>query len=194
MTTRTPMTLCPACGAPRDAATDPTDTDQAASPGDFSVCIECAALQVFAADLALRRPTEAEAAEAALLPGVQALQRAARELGALRAVIPASLRSRTDGSGSTMNCYQLPDTPTVINFSGGRSSGYMLRKILDHYEDRLPGHVRVAFTNTEKSERRRLSSSRSAANAGVCRSRGWNTATTPPRPAGTVTHATATPS
>ena len=30
------------------------------------------------------------------------------------------------------------ETPGVINFSGGRTSGYMLRKILDAYDNKLP--------------------------------------------------------
>ena len=46
--------------------------------------------------------------------------------------------------------YLLPDAPCLINFSGGRSSGYMLRKILDAYGGKLPDHVHVSFCNTGK--------------------------------------------
>ena len=89
MTTVTSMTLCPACGAARDAATDPTNPDQVAPrPGDFSICIACAALQVFDTGLTLRLPTTLETAEAQALPGVQRLQRAARTLRDLRARHP----------------------------------------------------------------------------------------------------------
>lgn len=38
--------------------------------------------------------------------------------------------------------------PAVISFSGGRTSGYMLRLILDAYQGKLPDDVRVIFTNT----------------------------------------------
>ena len=42
-----------------------------------------------------------------------------------------------------------PGRQYVINFSGGRSSGYMLRQILDA-SGRLPSNAHVIFTNTGK--------------------------------------------
>ncbi|THF55938.1 adenine nucleotide alpha hydrolase family protein [Pseudothauera rhizosphaerae] len=40
--------------------------------------------------------------------------------------------------------------PAVISFSGGRTSGMMLRKILDSHGGQLPNDVRVLFANTGK--------------------------------------------
>ena len=40
-----------------------------------------------------------------------------------------------------------PD-PCIVNISGGRSSGYMLRRILDAYPDGVPDDVHFVFTNT----------------------------------------------
>jgi hypothetical protein len=40
--------------------------------------------------------------------------------------------------------------PAVISFSGGRTSGYMLRRIMDAHEGRLPGGVFVVFSDTGK--------------------------------------------
>lgn len=40
--------------------------------------------------------------------------------------------------------------PAVISFSGGRTSGYMLRQILDAYSGDLPSDVVVTFANTGK--------------------------------------------
>lgn len=40
------------------------------------------------------------------------------------------------------------DGPALIQFSGGRSSGFMLRKILDAHGGALPEDVRVSFCNT----------------------------------------------
>ena len=42
------------------------------------------------------------------------------------------------------------ETPGCISFSGGRTSGYMLRKILDEYEGKLPYDLPVVFSNTGK--------------------------------------------
>ena len=42
------------------------------------------------------------------------------------------------------------DCPTLISFSGGRTSGYMLYKILDSYDGVLPDDVHVTFANTGK--------------------------------------------
>ena len=44
--------------------------------------------------------------------------------------------------------YELPtDAPVLVNLSGGRSSAYMLRMILDHHNG-LPGNCHVCFQNT----------------------------------------------
>lgn len=48
-----------------------------------------------------------------------------------------------------MNPYFI-DEPAVISFSGGRSSGYMLRKIIDAHGGTLPDHISVMFSNTGK--------------------------------------------
>lgn len=52
-----------------------------------------------------------------------------------------------------MNPY-LIDGPASISFSGGRTSGYLLRKILDAHreisDDPLPANVKICFANTGK--------------------------------------------
>ena len=47
------------------------------------------------------------------------------------------------------NPYQI-EPPALISFSGGRTSGYMLRQILDAYGGRLPDGVVACFANTGK--------------------------------------------
>ena len=47
------------------------------------------------------------------------------------------------------NPYKIP-APSIISFSGGRTSGYMLYKILDAYNGVLPEDIYVAFANTGK--------------------------------------------
>lgn len=48
-----------------------------------------------------------------------------------------------------MSPYRI-EGPACISFSGGRSSGYMLRQILDAHDGVLPDDVRVLFANTGK--------------------------------------------
>jgi 3'-phosphoadenosine 5'-phosphosulfate sulfotransferase (PAPS reductase)/FAD synthetase len=48
-----------------------------------------------------------------------------------------------------MNPYLL-DTPAVVSFSGGRTSGYMLWRILQAFGGKLPDDVKVIFCNTGK--------------------------------------------
>lgn len=48
-----------------------------------------------------------------------------------------------------MNPFLLP-RPGVISFSGGRTSGLMLRKVIDAYGGTLPHDVRAIFANTGK--------------------------------------------
>ena len=40
--------------------------------------------------------------------------------------------------------------PSMVSFSGGRTSGYMLRRILDAHGGMLPDHAKVVFANTGK--------------------------------------------
>lgn len=42
------------------------------------------------------------------------------------------------------------DGPTLISFSGGRTSAFMLRRILDAYDGALPPDTHVTFANTGK--------------------------------------------
>ena len=45
------------------------------------------------------------------------------------------------------NPYRVP-RPAVISFSGGRTSSYMLKKIVDAYGGRLPSDIAVVYVNT----------------------------------------------
>lgn len=46
--------------------------------------------------------------------------------------------------------------PAVIQFSGGRTSGYLLKQILDAHGGALPDDVKVAFQNTGKEKNETL--------------------------------------
>lgn len=48
------------------------------------------------------------------------------------------------------------DSPAVISFSGGRTSGYMLWRILQAHGGKLPDDVHVLFANTGKEMRETL--------------------------------------
>jgi len=48
-----------------------------------------------------------------------------------------------------INPYQI-EPPALISFSGGRTSGYMLRQIIDAYDGRLPPDVIPCFANSGK--------------------------------------------
>ena len=60
--TLTPATACPWCGYKIDAASsaDPRDPEATPSPGDFSICLECASPLFFTEGLGLRKPTPEE--------------------------------------------------------------------------------------------------------------------------------------
>tara|TARA_R100000742_G_C4278992_1_gene102612 strand:- start:3704 stop:4738 length:1035 start_codon:yes stop_codon:yes gene_type:complete len=45
--------------------------------------------------------------------------------------------------------YKIP-TPAVISFSGGRTSAFMLKQILNAYDGKLPEDIKVCFANTGK--------------------------------------------
>jgi len=57
---------------------------------------------------------------------------------------------------STPSPYHLEHRPAVINFSGGRSSAFMLYHILDHYDGALPPDTEVVFCNTGKEREETL--------------------------------------
>lgn len=59
---RVPPCLCPRCGQLLDAATDATLEGKYPSPGDFSVCLKCAAVLVFTDNFKLRLATSLELA------------------------------------------------------------------------------------------------------------------------------------
>ena len=48
------------------------------------------------------------------------------------------------------------DGPTVVSFSGGRTSAYMLRLLLDNYNGKLPRDCHVVFANTGKEDEKTL--------------------------------------
>jgi len=52
-----------------------------------------------------------------------------------------------DRTYKSMNPYAI-DGPAVISFSGGRSSGFMLRNIIDAHGGTLPDDIKVIFANT----------------------------------------------
>ena len=58
---------------------------------------------------------------------------------------------RTTGTGRPLpgrrNPYLVP-RPAVVSFSGGRTSGYMLKHIVDAHGGRLPDDIAVVFANT----------------------------------------------
>lgn len=54
-----------------------------------------------------------------------------------------------------MDPYRI-DGPAIIQFSGGRTSGYMLRQILDSHSGKLPPDVHVTFQNTGKEREETL--------------------------------------
>tara|TARA_X000000950_G_scaffold176287_1_gene214174 strand:+ start:245 stop:1129 length:885 start_codon:yes stop_codon:yes gene_type:complete len=56
-----------------------------------------------------------------------------------------------------INPYKFDDYETVISFSGGRTSGYMLKKILDAYEKNIPKNIHIIFCNTGKEMNETLS-------------------------------------
>lgn len=53
------------------------------------------------------------------------------------------------------NPYRI-EGPALISFSGGRTSGFMLRQILDAHDGTLPDDVHVAFANTGKEREETL--------------------------------------
>jgi 3'-phosphoadenosine 5'-phosphosulfate sulfotransferase (PAPS reductase)/FAD synthetase len=61
----------------------------------------------------------------------------------------AGTQASNEGGGVMGNPYLL-DTPAVVSFSGGRTSGFMLWNILQAFGGTLPDDVKVVFCNTGK--------------------------------------------
>jgi 3'-phosphoadenosine 5'-phosphosulfate sulfotransferase (PAPS reductase)/FAD synthetase len=59
------------------------------------------------------------------------------------------------GGGMSGNPYLITG-PALISFSGGRTSGYMLKRIVDAYGGTLPDNVHVCFANTGKEREETL--------------------------------------
>lgn len=69
-----PESMCLNCGKRLNAATALAG-EIGPQPGNFTVCLDCGHLMVFAADLTLRAPIDAELTEIAGDPGLVRLQR-----------------------------------------------------------------------------------------------------------------------
>lgn len=60
--TRLPTTVCPECADPLDAASA-AEGDHVPTPGDVSICLNCAWVGIFTDELTLRPSTLAERSE-----------------------------------------------------------------------------------------------------------------------------------
>jgi len=49
-----------------------------------------------------------------------------------------------------LSSYYKTPSDTLLSFSGGRTSAYMLYRVLDAYDGKLPDHFQVCFSNTGK--------------------------------------------
>lgn len=77
------------------------------------------------------------------MPGVRGRR------GVVRRRLAERLTRTPSRAARPMNPYLL-DTPAVVSFSGGRTSGYMLWHVLQAFGGTLPDDVKVVFCNTGK--------------------------------------------
>jgi hypothetical protein len=75
--TEIPATACPYCDYASDSAAD-LEGQETPSPEDFSICISCAQILIFADDLTLRKPTADEEKSARQITDVRRYQAAVR--------------------------------------------------------------------------------------------------------------------
>lgn len=69
--TEMPPSQCCECGYKVNGASGPCKPE----PGDLTLCIQCACLNVFNTDLSLRKPTDEEIFAAAVNPDLQQLRK-----------------------------------------------------------------------------------------------------------------------
>ena len=69
---------------------------------------------------------------------------------------PPGIVLSSDGLDARSRSALTVNGPTVLSFSGGRTSAYMLRKLLDRHGGRLPGDCHVVFANTGKEAEKTL--------------------------------------
>lgn len=81
LTTRTPPNHCLDCGYKIDAAASFEHPGHAPSPGDVAICLHCAHIHIYADDLTLRQPNDAEIVDIA---GDEEIIRMMAALGELR--------------------------------------------------------------------------------------------------------------
>jgi hypothetical protein len=75
---------------------------------------------------------------------------------ALRLTIPTpTTRPAAPARVTGRDPYRVPG-PAVVSVSGGRTSAYMLRRVLDAYGGRLPPDVHAVFANTGEEDPRTL--------------------------------------
>jgi Zn ribbon nucleic-acid-binding protein len=77
---RVPKSKCLACGVRMDRATNMFDGHWKPSPGDFTICLKCGHLMIFADDLRVRELTTAQIVQVAGDKRVLLLQRVRAEV------------------------------------------------------------------------------------------------------------------
>jgi 3'-phosphoadenosine 5'-phosphosulfate sulfotransferase (PAPS reductase)/FAD synthetase len=68
-----------------------------------------------------------------------------------------ALRDRREQKQREADPFRLPsDTPVAVSFSGGRTSGYLLWRLLERHGGQLPDNTTVVFRNTGKEREESL--------------------------------------
>ena len=87
-----PECRCPTCGHPFDCA-ETFSASRRPRPGDYSICINCRSVNVFAMDLTVRAPTDQELIAAAGDPKMRAITDAIAHVRAKLGPPPGKLRA-----------------------------------------------------------------------------------------------------
>jgi hypothetical protein len=75
---RIPTSPCVSCGEPNDAASRVNNDDVRPGPGDVTICAYCGHIAVYADDMTLRDPNDAEIIDMAGEPEVLHAQKVAK--------------------------------------------------------------------------------------------------------------------